>query len=82
MIYLAALSAVAAFIAVFAASLALYFAIQAWTKVQALEKSTHSIQYVPLEDNKKVNKQSDDIDDEIYEGLASRDTVESFEDFQ
>lgn len=81
MIYLVAISAVFCFVAVFASAIAAYFAIHAWTKVQAMEKSTHTIQYVPLDD-KQLNKDVDNIDERLFGDLGDRDHLEGLEEMQ
>jgi len=80
LIYMTAVAAVLCFCAVFASGFALYFGMQAWAKVQALEKATHTIQYVPLDDGKDLNKQVDDIDEKLYEGLGRSGDLEEIED--
>lgn len=39
-------------------TLALYFALRVYIKVEAMEKSTHSVQYVPIDEQFKTESEA------------------------
>jgi hypothetical protein len=66
--------AVLSLFAVLVSSITAIFSIMAYSKVVGMEKSTHKIQYVPLDSPKT----GEDLDKSMYEAFGHKDEEQDY----
>jgi hypothetical protein len=60
-------------------SIALFFAIKAWSEVIGLKNSTHQVQYVPIDD-KTLEKSINAAEAEAMDSLGLNDSLDEYDE--